>query len=289
MKRFITISLLAVGLLTASFIPATASADATSEQFKEFSQVEKYLGERFSIDMLGYLGKAEVLRHAAWDQSMCADTAFKLRPAGSGYTKAQADALADQEHGSTAHEECFRAVKRGLRGLKVNFEPFGHTNEYLRAKRHGKCTPKYCFMKMEGRGPNGEHKWRTVKVRRGQRVMVWSVKKVVKVKGKWKAIGKPFGIGIGGCTNKLAQTFERVITLKFKLRFSYGKTGKPKPKGNTPGPGEGHSLPPAQPPLTPPVNGTTPGDTTPPATPGGGGQSGNGGCTNSWGEPIPCA
>ncbi len=285
MKRF-TISLLAVGLLAASFIPATASADATTDQFAQLSQTEKYLGDNFSIDSRGYRGKAELLRDAASDQSMCADTAFKLRAAGSGYTAAMANALADQAHGSAAHEQCFRAVKQALAKTRVSARAFDQTMTYQAAKRHHKCTPRYCFLKVEGRDQNGQHVWRTIKVRRGQRVMVWSVKKVVKIKGQWKAISAPFGVGLGGCTNKLAQTFERVVTLKFKLRFSYGKTGKPKPKGNTPGNGDGHSLPPAQTPLTPPVNGTQSGDTTPPATPGGGGPPGNGGCKNDWGDPI---
>lgn len=289
MKRF-TITLLAVGLLAVSLTPATASADAIGERFAEFSKTEKYLGDNFSISSRGYRGKMEMLRAAAWDQSTCTAYAFNLRKTGSRYTRKMANELATQDHGSPAHEQCFRSVRRGLPKFKPTFKPFGRTKEYRRAKRRGKCTPKFCILKIEGRTKNGQHKWKRIKVKRGKRVMVWSVKKVKKVKGKWKPVGEPFGIGMGGCTNKMAQTFERVTTLRFKLRFSYAKTGKPKKKGKTPGPsGTGHSLPPALPPLTPPDNNED-GPTTPPDNiPGGGGPPNNGGCTNNKGESISCS
>lgn len=290
MRRFII--MIAVGLLAAMFASSASAHTAVHDEFVAAATGELYLGDGFSIDSLGYRGEEELLADTAQDQSTCAAVAYNLRPAGSGFSERDVAELSAAEYGGPEHEECYAAVKQGLANTDPEAMKAGQSPIYKQAmkldrkgKKGVRCTPKFCVFKVEGRSEKGGHKWRKIKVRRGKSVVVWSLASRTQVQGKWRPAGAPFGTGMGGCVNHMAQPFERVTTLKFKFRFSYGKPGKPVEKPNTPGPGgDGSSPPPVEP--SPGADNQQPGPSTPPPNIPPGGGTGDGGCNNPDGTPC---
>lgn len=308
--------LLVFGLLALMSIIAPNAASAQDSNVDTFDQVvaegEQYLGDGFSVSANGWRGEQGMLDDAAADPTTCAAYALQLVPAGSGYTVGEANALADQPYGGDAHRACYDAVMTGLANTEATVMPAYQSPAYQQAMKYAakakhkhkgengsnskargvKCTPKYCVFLVEGRTKSGKYKWKPLKVKRGKPVVVFTTTVKVHVKeGEWTPAGAAYGTGLGGCTNHMAQEFEKktVKTFRAKMRFRYANAGKPDHKGPTPGPGGGGgSLPPAQPPIVPPSN-PDPGPVTPdpnpepdpdPPPPGG--------CVNEWGQPKPC-
>lgn len=272
LKQYLPAVALVVALLA---VPAQASAADFPDQ--------QYLGDNFSIDSNGWHGTSALIEDLKKDQSTCAAWA---RDFAQTWTTRQASALADQPHGGSLHQQCVSKVTTVLSNLKFRLKPVGKTRLWRERKQRCKQT---CVFRVVGRNVAGNYTLKKVRMSKHRRVLVVVAKKAFRLKGKLVKVGQPFGIGLGGCTNRLGQLYEKITPIKFKLRLKYVAAGKPKPKGKVPGPGDGHSLPPALPPPTPPDNDKS-GPTAPPGTPGGGGPPSNGGqCTNSRGEPIPCS
>jgi hypothetical protein len=275
MKKFMLI--LAVGLLAAMFVTPSAQADMGS------FPAQQYLGNSFSMDSNGFHGTTAMVTDDQLDQSTCAAHAGETTGA---WSTAQASALADAPHGGALHQQCVRAVSAATAKEKFTFKPLSKTA--LWKKRKQRCKTK-CIFKVTGRKADGSWGIKRVRLSKHRRVLVVTAKKGLRLKGRLVKTGKIIGIGLGGCTNKLGQIYERITPIKFKLRLLYFALGVPKKKGDTLGPGgTGGSLPPAEAPATPPDSGTG-GPTSPPTPPpsGGSGDAGDGGgCVDASGNPC---